>query len=180
MYLRSRYVFSDRDFCLYSEQLPMAAPVFGECSHTFHMHCILKWLEGDDKTLCPMCKRKWGKLEVVGSRQHALTIVRNEPLIFHLTFLVLIHSQSLRQNAHIRQNWMLRRKQRLNNDKNSSSSRELLLHDALLSIALAADTCSLYLYYFALAISLCNLFIGICRKETLLFEREMTRRMIDV
>ncbi|CAO1626986.1 unnamed protein product [Sympodiomycopsis kandeliae] len=33
--------------------------MFGECSHTFHMHCILKWLEGDAHRLCPMCKRKW-------------------------------------------------------------------------------------------------------------------------
>ncbi|CAO1632123.1 unnamed protein product [Parajaminaea phylloscopi] len=33
--------------------------LFGECSHVFHMHCILKWLQGDAGDLCPMCKRQW-------------------------------------------------------------------------------------------------------------------------
>ena len=29
-----------------------------ECTHNFHLHCILKWLEQDDlKGLCPMCRQ---------------------------------------------------------------------------------------------------------------------------
>lgn len=28
------------------------------CSHNFHLHCILKWLEQDNsKGLCPMCRQ---------------------------------------------------------------------------------------------------------------------------
>lgn len=30
----------------------------GGCTHNFHLHCILKWLEQDtSKGLCPMCRR---------------------------------------------------------------------------------------------------------------------------
>lgn len=139
------------------------------------MHCILKWLEGDDKTLCPMCKRKWGKLGVVGSREHPFTMVRNEPLIFHLTFFILMHSQSLRRNAHIRQNWMLRRKQRLNNDKDSSSSsqdsnsRKLLLDDATPFITLVADACHCTYITLLWQSHYVTLLLGICITEVLLF-----------
>lgn len=33
--------------------------ILGEgCTHNFHMHCILKWLEQDSsKGLCPMCRQ---------------------------------------------------------------------------------------------------------------------------
>ncbi|CDK26387.1 unnamed protein product [Kuraishia capsulata CBS 1993] len=32
--------------------------VVGECQHSFHMHCILKWLETPTaKGLCPMCRQ---------------------------------------------------------------------------------------------------------------------------
>ncbi|EDV21727.1 uncharacterized protein TRIADDRAFT_30014 [Trichoplax adhaerens] len=35
--------------------------VWGECSHCFHVHCILKWLQSQnyqDQT-CPMCRQSW-------------------------------------------------------------------------------------------------------------------------
>jgi hypothetical protein len=35
--------------------------VWGECSHVFHMHCIIKWLETQaSKQCCPMDRRPWG------------------------------------------------------------------------------------------------------------------------
>eukprot|EP01135_Chromosphaera_perkinsii_P004743 Nk52_evm15s295 gene=Nk52_evmTU15s295 len=38
--------------------------VWGECSHCFHMHCILKWVETSQqgqghRQQCPMCRRDW-------------------------------------------------------------------------------------------------------------------------
>lgn len=34
--------------------------VWGQCSHCFHIHCIMKWL-GTQQTqqLCPMCRQDW-------------------------------------------------------------------------------------------------------------------------
>ncbi|KDN37590.1 RING/U-box [Tilletiaria anomala UBC 951] len=29
----------------------------GTCSHIFHLHCIVEWLQ--NHTMCPMCKRPW-------------------------------------------------------------------------------------------------------------------------
>jgi len=35
--------------------------VWGECSHIFHMHCLLKWLgTAASKQQCPMDRRPWG------------------------------------------------------------------------------------------------------------------------
>ncbi|SYW81723.1 uncharacterized protein UHO2_00227 [Ustilago hordei] len=31
--------------------------VFGKCSHEFHLHCIMKWLQDNDG--CPSCRRPW-------------------------------------------------------------------------------------------------------------------------
>ncbi|KAM7449634.1 Anaphase promoting complex subunit 11 [Porites harrisoni] len=34
--------------------------VWGRCSHVFHMHCILKWLNSQlHQQLCPMCRQEW-------------------------------------------------------------------------------------------------------------------------
>lgn len=34
--------------------------VWGQCSHCFHMHCILKWLETQPgNQQCPMCRAEW-------------------------------------------------------------------------------------------------------------------------
>ncbi|KAJ2352111.1 ubiquitin-protein ligase Anaphase Promoting Complex [Coemansia erecta] len=34
--------------------------IWGECSHVFHMHCLLKWLESDNsQQQCPMDRRPW-------------------------------------------------------------------------------------------------------------------------
>lgn len=37
--------------------------VWGKCTHCFHMHCLLKWLNTDNNInqLCPMDRRKWGE-----------------------------------------------------------------------------------------------------------------------
>ncbi|GAA5913084.1 hypothetical protein JCM8208_000735 [Rhodotorula glutinis] len=35
-------------------------PVWGECTHVFHMHCLMKWLATDSsKQQCPMDRRPW-------------------------------------------------------------------------------------------------------------------------
>ena len=40
-------------------------PVLGACSHAFHVHCIMKWLEPPTQTqeerrqTCPMCRAEW-------------------------------------------------------------------------------------------------------------------------
>ncbi len=44
-------------------------PVWGECGHHFHMHCIVKWLhqlqnaasanQNASSKHCPMCRREW-------------------------------------------------------------------------------------------------------------------------
>ncbi|TFK47964.1 anaphase-promoting complex subunit Apc11 [Heliocybe sulcata] len=34
--------------------------IWGECSHVFHMHCLLKWIgTGQSKQQCPMDRRPW-------------------------------------------------------------------------------------------------------------------------
>ena len=36
-------------------------PVWGKCTHAFHMHCILAWISSKDNAeqQCPMCRRPW-------------------------------------------------------------------------------------------------------------------------
>ena len=35
-------------------------PLWGACTHAFHLHCIVKWLEAQtDKKECPLCRRAW-------------------------------------------------------------------------------------------------------------------------
>ncbi|PFH46885.1 hypothetical protein AMATHDRAFT_77455 [Amanita thiersii Skay4041] len=35
--------------------------VWGECTHIFHMHCLLKWIgTAASKQQCPMDRRPWG------------------------------------------------------------------------------------------------------------------------
>ncbi|GAA6033905.1 hypothetical protein JCM8097_000396 [Rhodosporidiobolus ruineniae] len=35
-------------------------PIWGECTHVFHMHCLLKWLATESsKQQCPMDRRAW-------------------------------------------------------------------------------------------------------------------------
>merc|ERR1719499_230473 len=33
--------------------------VWGKCSHCFHMHCILKWVQESTNQQCPMCRQPW-------------------------------------------------------------------------------------------------------------------------
>ncbi|EJD04565.1 RING/U-box [Fomitiporia mediterranea MF3/22] len=35
--------------------------IWGECTHVFHMHCLLKWIgTAASKQQCPMDRRPWG------------------------------------------------------------------------------------------------------------------------
>jgi anaphase-promoting complex subunit 11 len=54
---------------LMQTHLPAAADniptlrVWGECSHVFHMHCLLKWIAtAASKQQCPMDRRLWGAI----------------------------------------------------------------------------------------------------------------------
>ena len=39
--------------------------VWGECSHVFHMHCLLKWIAtAASKQQCPMDRRVWGAISL--------------------------------------------------------------------------------------------------------------------
>jgi anaphase-promoting complex subunit 11 len=33
-------------------------PVQGSCNHHFHLHCIMRWVDGG-KEDCPNCRMKW-------------------------------------------------------------------------------------------------------------------------
>ncbi|VDL98216.1 unnamed protein product [Schistocephalus solidus] len=34
--------------------------VWGQCSHCFHMHCIINWLNTRQSgQLCPLCRQEW-------------------------------------------------------------------------------------------------------------------------
>ena len=34
--------------------------VWGQCTHCFHIHCIMKWLNSQQtQHLCPMCRQDW-------------------------------------------------------------------------------------------------------------------------
>ncbi|KAI0825263.1 anaphase-promoting complex subunit Apc11 [Trametes gibbosa] len=36
--------------------------IWGECTHVFHMHCLLQWIgTAASKQQCPMDRRPWGK-----------------------------------------------------------------------------------------------------------------------
>mmetsp|Transcript_707 Transcript_707/g.1071 ORF Transcript_707/g.1071 Transcript_707/m.1071 type:complete len:86 (+) Transcript_707:84-341(+) len=35
-------------------------PVWGACTHIFHMHCIYKWINSQtNQRACPMCRQQW-------------------------------------------------------------------------------------------------------------------------
>ena len=37
-------------------------PMWGQCNHAFHMHCIVKWLTAQQdkgEQQCPLCRREW-------------------------------------------------------------------------------------------------------------------------
>merc|ERR1712130_621095 len=35
-------------------------PVWGNCNHHFHMHCIMKWLQqARAQDRCPLCRQPW-------------------------------------------------------------------------------------------------------------------------
>ncbi|KAK9459598.1 anaphase-promoting complex subunit 11 [Lipomyces oligophaga] len=40
--------------------------MIGECSHAFHMHCLLNWLSTEaSRGLCPMCRRRFQTAKAV-------------------------------------------------------------------------------------------------------------------
>ncbi|RIB14442.1 anaphase promoting complex subunit 11 [Gigaspora rosea] len=39
--------------------------IWGECTHVFHMHCLLRWLQTEgSRGQCPMDRRTWGNFEI--------------------------------------------------------------------------------------------------------------------
>ena len=53
--------------------LTSSRAVWGECSHVFHMHCLLKWIGTPaSKQQCPMDRRTWGTLPVLNKRSELL------------------------------------------------------------------------------------------------------------
>ncbi|KDR68805.1 hypothetical protein GALMADRAFT_78157 [Galerina marginata CBS 339.88] len=37
--------------------------IWGQCTHVFHMHCLLKWIgTATSKQQCPMDRKAWGEL----------------------------------------------------------------------------------------------------------------------
>ena len=51
--------------------------VFGTCTHVFHMHCLLKWLETESsKNCCPMDRKTWGQSDSLDSiTKHLATLL---------------------------------------------------------------------------------------------------------
>jgi Anaphase-promoting complex subunit 11 RING-H2 finger len=41
-------------------EISLTPTVIGKCGHSFHMHCLLTWIQQDSsKGLCPMCRQKF-------------------------------------------------------------------------------------------------------------------------
>ena len=40
-----------------SEACQTCEPVWGVCNHTFHFHCITRWLK--TRNVCPLCNQEW-------------------------------------------------------------------------------------------------------------------------
>ncbi|XP_047564650.1 anaphase-promoting complex subunit 11 isoform X1 [Lutra lutra] len=60
--LKSPCPMNDQAFCVGSGKVPGddCPLVWGQCSHCFHMHCILKWLNAQQvQQHCPMCRQEW-------------------------------------------------------------------------------------------------------------------------
>ena len=48
--------------CNLSADYGISPAVWGECTHVFHMHCLLKWIgTAASKHQCPMDRRPWGE-----------------------------------------------------------------------------------------------------------------------
>ncbi|BGP09922.1 Anaphase-promoting complex subunit 11 [Rhodotorula toruloides] len=46
-------------------------PIWGECTHVFHMHCLMKWLDTESsKQQCPMDRRPWVTAGIAASAAH--------------------------------------------------------------------------------------------------------------
>ena len=54
--LFSSCYINDLVFFYFTKKGPL---VWGQCSHCFHMHCIMKWINGNQKSnqSCPMCRQ---------------------------------------------------------------------------------------------------------------------------
>ena len=52
--------------------------VWGECTHVFHMHCLLKWIgTAASKQQCPMDRRTWGTSSLCTQNRRADTLVQS-------------------------------------------------------------------------------------------------------
>lgn len=58
-------------------------PVWGQCNHHFHMHCIMKWLQQQRaQDRCPLCRQPWEiKTEQVNQPQQNNANNANNPQI---------------------------------------------------------------------------------------------------
>jgi anaphase-promoting complex subunit 11 len=48
------------DQAIIHSRVLLTSIVIGKCGHSFHMHCLLTWINQDSsKGLCPMCRQKF-------------------------------------------------------------------------------------------------------------------------
>jgi len=54
--------------------------IWGECTHVFHMHCLLKWLgTSGSKQQCPMDRRPWVNAEQRANPPSTPATAQNNP-----------------------------------------------------------------------------------------------------
>lgn len=69
----------------YAHPLPrllfLSSPVWGQCTHVFHMHCLLKWIDTESsKGQCPMDRREWGQSAILrSSSRPRITLDQADP-----------------------------------------------------------------------------------------------------
>nr|CAG8460136.1 10591_t:CDS:10 [Entrophospora candida] len=61
--------------------------ICGECTHVFHMHCLLKWLQTEgSRGMCPMDRGTWGNLpspvdHIIYDDLQEIQIIKNDPIV---------------------------------------------------------------------------------------------------
>lgn len=54
------------------------ALLMGKCGHSFHMHCVVSWIQQDSsKGLCPMCRQSKSNYTARGMGVQWLTMVKS-------------------------------------------------------------------------------------------------------
>lgn len=63
--------------------------VWGQCSHCFHIHCIVKWLNSQQvHQPCPMCRQEWKFKEWMTKRHFSVSVQDS----WHFRFTVACES----------------------------------------------------------------------------------------